>query len=131
MFRRTWLRSGLVVVPVDMSLRYLASMNQTQVGASTTTSISEAPSSPPASKPSGGETLSHNLTAALRSVEHVTDGKASCHKLGNHASGNIWRSDRKTFQVTASSLLALFKCFSLLPRMSAKTGSYRSMIRFA
>src|SRR5581483_2471030 len=115
-----------------MSLRYLASMNQTQLGASMITSISEAPSSPPASKPSGGGTLSHNLTTTLRSSGgHGSDGNADCHKTGNQAWGAIWRSDRKTFQVTASSLLALLKCFNLLARISAKTGSYRSMMRLS
>ncbi len=34
MLRKTWSRWGLVVVPSEMSLRYFASMNQTQVDTS-------------------------------------------------------------------------------------------------
>ena len=67
--------------------------------------------------------FSHSRTIAFRSGGHSKSEKACCHRIGNHACGVIWRSDRKTFQVTASSLLTLYKCLSLLARMSANTGS--------
>src|SRR5579859_7265190 len=112
-----------------MSLRYLASTNQTQVGASITTSISDAPSSPEPSKLVGGRTLCQTLTTALMSDGGDKSGKARCHNDGSQTAGVICRRERNTFQVTASSLFTLFMCLILLARMSAKTGSWRSIIR--
>jgi hypothetical protein len=105
-------------------------MNQTQAADSTRTSISEVPSSPSATRPSGGRTLSHNLTVAARSFGTAIDGNAWRQALGSQSFGSICRSERKTFHVTASSLFALRKCFRFDSRMSANTGSWRSMIRF-
>src|SRR6185437_14476111 len=89
------------------------------------------PSSPPTSNAGGGGTLCHNLITTLWSDGQGMDGNACCHRQPSHASGVICRRERKTFQVTASSLLALRRCLSLLARISAKTGSYRSMIRLS
>src|SRR2546423_9731962 len=100
-----------------MSLPYLASMNQIQLAASIATSISDAPSSPSANRPSGGGTLNQRLTVAAISVGRSSVGDAKLHNAGSQAPGGIWRRDRNAFQVTASSPFTLLRCFTLLARI--------------
>src|SRR5690242_16422511 len=106
-----------------MSLRYLASTNQTHVGDSMTTSISETPSSPSTNRLGGGGALTHTETVAGGAGRSGWSGNDAAASTGSQAAGSICRRERKTFQVTASSLFWLRRCLSLLARMLTKTGS--------
>lgn len=97
---RTSASSDQVICPIDLRiheavppvLRQLGPRdreNQTQEAASIITSISEAPSSPSASRPRGGVTLSQSLTVARRSVGGGDAGKARRQREGSHASGAV------------------------------------------
>ena len=103
MFQSTWSRSERLVVTVEMSLRYFASMNQTQVWLSIATSISDLPSSPPVRRAGGGATDRHSDTT-VPSTGGGASGSPRRARSGSQTAGSICRSDRKTFHVTASSL---------------------------